>query len=136
MFRADWCTFGGVLCLNWLDVHVCDCRYLGNQLVDSDGIHISDNSGENTQPECQAYFGPFVRWTVVRRNMMAGLSLASKNATLPGQRPQCAGVSNRSPGGRWNSTDLVAEHDVFGCPAAGDPFGYAIANCTHCSVRL
>jgi hypothetical protein len=73
---------------------------------------------------------------------MTGISLAARNVTSPGAKPRCGSVSLRNPGGQFNSTDLVAEHDIFVCPkqdnthVGGILGGYTVVNCSHCSIRV
>jgi hypothetical protein len=93
--------------------------------------HHQLNGGVN-QNDCPAYEGAYIRWSVIRRNHLSGISLAQ----APQQR--CASISNSNP----NSTDLLSEHNVIGCPAGGVTvnangagLGWSDINCSHCVTR-
>ena len=109
-------------------------EFVGNSLVDSDGIALQDNGGPNGEPECKGFNGPYVRWAVVRRNRLAGISAAARNSTQSGQKPVCGGVSLRAKV-NWSSTDVVTEGQMLECPTEGKVLGYSLPNCSHCSVR-
>jgi hypothetical protein len=105
-------------------------EFYGNQLINSDGIILSDDNSDTTEPECAAFMGPWLRWNVVRRNNISGLSQASKsvNATSP----KCGAVQLRSPD--RVSTDIVIEDNGFSCPSPGvlPDHGVVVGNCQHC----
>jgi hypothetical protein len=111
-------------------------EYYGNQLTNSDGITLKDNP-DNHEWECTAYTGPWLRWAVVRRNRMAGISDAARN--LSATAPPCGFVGHFST--QHPSSDVVVEHNVFECPAPGvlpsnttSP-GVVLGLCTDCLVR-
>lgn len=108
---------------------------LGNTLVDSDGIVLSDNFDFKG---CY-YPGPWLRAAVVRRNAISGISDVARfqaNASNA-SAPRCGSVAQAaSPKGGPNSSDVVAEHQEFSCPPgmlAGG--GNNLTKCDHCLVR-
>eukprot|EP00045_Choanoeca_perplexa_P010870 m.112858 g.112858 ORF g.112858 m.112858 type:complete len:743 (+) comp15422_c0_seq1:1217-3445(+) len=105
-------------------------EFYGNTLVNSDGIILSDDNQNTTEPECAAFMGPWLRWNVVRRNAISGLSQASKSVNA--SSPSCGAVQLRSP--QRVSTDIVIEANGFTCPAPGvlPEHGVVVGNCQHC----
>ena len=103
----------------------------------SDGIALLDRQVDRQRPRvnqrnCPVYDGAYIRWCVVRRNHMSGISLAQ----LPARR--CASVTNNNP----NSTDLVSEHNVIECPSGGTTvnangvwINWTDIRCHHCVTR-
>lgn len=89
-------------------------EFVGNTQVRSDGIalldvpRISSKNGVN-QNDCPVYGGVYVRWSVIRRNSIAGISLAQS------REKRCGSVSNNNK----NSTDLISEHNIIDCPVGG-----------------
>ena len=111
-------------------------EFLGNTQVRSDGIALLDlqqhQRGNVNQRYCPVYSGAYIRWSLIRRNHMSGISLA--------QRPErrCASVTNSNQ----NSTDLLSEHNVIECPpggvtvnANGEWHAWTDINCSHCVTR-
>ena len=111
-------------------------EFTGNTMVRSDGIALLDQqhfgSGGVNQNNCPVYTGPYVRWSVIRRNKLSGISRA--------QQPQrrCASITNSNP----NSTDVLSEHNVIDCPkggvtvnANGASLPWTDVNCSHCVTR-
>ena len=111
-------------------------EFVNNSLVDSDGIDLADRSTPHPNyAACGGYSGPWVRWAVVRRNALSGVSLASINATLPGDRPACSNVSLVNGAAATPTTDVVAEHQSYRCPSRYEPGGTNVGACAHCVVR-
>ncbi len=114
----------------------CDPLSAGNTMVRSDGIALLDQQhfgshGVN-QNDCPAYEGAYIRWSVIRRNNLSGISRA--------QQPEnrCASITNSNP----NSTDVLSEHNVIDCPeggvtvnANGAKLPWTDINCSHCVTR-
>ena len=102
-------------------------EFLNNKLIDSDGITLKDNNQDNHEPQCAAFKGPWIRWSVVRRNSLSGYS----NVSAPNHA--CANltliISDQSAGG---STDVVAERTTFACPEGGFGGHYSMVGCEHC----
>ena len=111
-------------------------EFLGNRMVRSDGIALLDQQVERhggvNQANCPAYAGAYIRWAVVRRNQLSGISAA--------QRPQnrCASVTNSNR----NSSDLISEHNAIDCPAGGvtvnangEHLPWTNFSCLHCVTR-
>ena len=99
------------------------CQYEGNVFTASNGIGVRDG-GASSEPQCASYQGPWVRWQVARRNSFAGTS-----QSLP---DQCACVNATST----QSTDIIAEHNVFQCPQGKQlPGGGTNVNAQHSVVR-
>eukprot|EP00729_Bicosta_minor_P004002 gene4002-27673_t len=116
-------TLGGVIADNlFTDCNACYngpgpvwfTEFVGNTQVRSDGIalldvpRISSKNGVN-QNDCPVYGGVYVRWSVIRRNSIAGISLAQS------REKRCGSVSNNNK----NSTDLISEHNIIDCPVGG-----------------
>jgi hypothetical protein len=114
----------------------------------SDGISLRDSHMAPTGEAgaCAAFGGPWIRWSVIRKNALSGLSQASLSATAEtGEPPVCAAVSIFSSGyvyppkgGSESPSDVVAEQNVFECPASGaqNSSGYKLGNCQACVSRL
>ena len=110
-------------------------EFTGNSQVRSDGISLLDhqttNSGKGSQVHCAAYRGAYIRWAVMRRNTVAGISLSSRS------QMRCGSVSNSN----LNSTDLVSEHNVIECPEGGHVANadsgahWPGVKCSHCVER-
>ena len=67
-----------------------------NTMTNSDGISLRESfsAPDSEQGACAAYGGPWVRWSVIRGNHLAGISKAAWNeSTATNSRPYCAGVS-------------------------------------------
>ena len=85
------------------------------------------------------FHGPWLQWATVRRNRFAGVSELAKydarraNATAA----RCGALVLRAGTGRsgQNTTDLVAEHQVYSCPAGMLPGGTDVVGCDHCGLR-
>ena len=89
------------------------------------------------QANCPIYnpdtagLGAYIRWSVIRRNSMSGISLAQQ------QEKRCASVTNSNE----NSTDLLSEHNVIDCPEGGtivnanNPHKWPNISCLHCVTR-
>ena len=111
-------------------------EFTGNTQVRSDGIALLDqqvirHDGVN-QNNCPIYDGAYIRWSLIRRNHMSGISLAQQ----PEQR--CASVTNSNR----NSTDLLSEHNAIDCPPGGVTVNangvwhkWTDINCSHCVTR-
>ena len=119
-------------------------EYRGNSMQASDGVGIRD-SYSVAEPQCAAYGGPWVAWSVVRANAFGGISLASKNISAMaggGARPRCAAVQVFGSGthghGFGTTSDIVGERNVFDCPPQGNASsaGYKFSQCEHCLQRL
>ena len=113
-----------------------------NVMTRSDGISLRDSylSKGGEGGACAAFGGPWVRWSVIRANIMSGISQASLNESLKNKvQPACAAVSifaTGYPEGQ-GSSDIVAEQNVFECPATGlqNSSGYHMGNCQACVRR-
>lgn len=115
-----------------------------NVMTRSDGISIRDSymskTGENGA--CATYGGPWVRWSVIRSNTLSGISQASLNESeKTHSAPSCAAVSLFHSGptaGNELTSDIVAEQNVFECPASGlqNSSGYHLDGCQACVTRL
>ena len=122
------------LCYKGAPGQIVFMEVLGNTLIDSDGIVISDNFDVKG---C-FYPGPWVRGAVVRRNTIAGISfLARFQANMSNaSAPRCGAVVQAAARGGPNSSDLVAEHQDFHCPPGMlDGGGNNLSACDHCLVR-
>ncbi len=109
-------------------------EFVGNTFTNSDGLDLRDGGGNYFA--CGGYQGPWVRWSVVRRNALSGVSLASKNATAPGEIASCAGVSVHNGHPKQKSLDVVVEHTALSCPREYSAGTVDLgANCAHCVVR-
>ena len=109
-------------------------EFVHNRLTDSDGINLRDGGGSYFA--CGGYQGPWVRWSILRRNTLSGVSLASVNATLPGDVPSCAGVTVVNSHVAMSTTDVVAEHQTYACPASYHPATTKLGEaCAHCVER-
>ena len=113
-------------------------EFTGNTQVRSDGIglldhqHIHGSSAGGNQADCPVYTGAYVRWSVLRRNRVSGISLAQTAAR------RCGSISNSNK----NSTDLLSEHNVVSCPAGGHTvnangpgLNWTDISCLHCLTR-
>lgn len=106
-------------------------------MENSDGIGLSDGSGPSNEWQCAAYVGPWIRWSVVRSNTLTGVSDAARNVSAStGKLPTCASVnlySNKA----YPSTAIVAEQNVFACPAGAqqNSSGYHLGPCEGCIER-
>ena len=110
-------------------------EFYGNSLDQSDGITLKDNP-DNHEPQCQAFTGPWIRWAVVRRNAIAGVSEAQRSVNAT--QPMCGFVNHMST--QHASTDIVVEHNAFACPRYGtlpatNGTGVVFGLCDHCLVR-
>ena len=114
----------------------------GKQRWDQPRKHAAPTDGD--AGACQAigrggYGGnvSWVRWAVVRRNTISGISAASlaANATSP----VCGNVGVRGgDNGKMASTDVIAEHNLLSCLAPRVPLwgaGGNVYDCTHCVTR-
>ena len=126
-------------------------EFVGNRMHRSDGITLLE--GLDPQQRCPAYgldkpgsMGPWIRWVVIRRNVIAGVSANSARCLKSSANcePNTCGavVTNWATThahiqGNSTSTDVVAEHNEFDCPAGavlpGD--GGYVMQCPHCVVR-
>ena len=81
----------------------------------------------------------WVRWVVLRGNAISGVSLAAQNATRPAGQPAGCGsvVVNDAVANRpQHTSDVVAEHQTYGCPAGFLPGGTNLTSrCDHCRTR-
>jgi hypothetical protein len=111
-------------------------EFTGNDMIRSDGISLLDNQINPAHPPsyikaCPSYFGHYIRWSVIRRNHISGVSVEAA-----GER-RCGAVSNTNK----HSTDLMSEHNHIDCPAgahvgnAFDSAKWANISCTHCVDR-
>merc|ERR1712232_22025 len=115
-------------------------EFLDNQLYASDGIGLLDKSSTTPGqklPRYGGFGGPWLRWLVLRGNSLSGISLAAINATAPGEKPVCAGITLTNTGSHAvpsrKSTDIVAEQQRFSCPPEGKPVGVDFGHyCEHC----
>jgi hypothetical protein len=110
-------------------------EFTGNTQVRSDGIALGDafyTHGGVNQNKCPAFEGPYIRWSMIRRNSISGISVAQTPAG------HCGSVSNSD----HRSTDLFSEHNSISCPAGGSVVNAAGADlwpnitCSHCLTRL
>eukprot|EP00756_Hemistasia_phaeocysticola_P053707 Hpha_TRINITY_DN29665_c0_g1::TRINITY_DN29665_c0_g1_i1::g.165290::m.165290 len=110
-------------------------EFVNNTLIESDGINLRD--GGANYLACGGYTGPWIRWSVIRRNSLSGVSLASINTTLPGERTACSSVVLLTRADRqFNTTDVVAEHQAYDCPSQYAPGGTDLGEtCGHCVER-
>ena len=153
------------LCLCWLQFVDAGCcvqgagqvfftEFLGNRMVNSDGIVLrndarSNYSGVGAGSACTVagrggYGGntSWMRWSAVRRNRIGGISAASFVANS--SAPACGSIALQDSyaGGEdvglVAATDIVAEHNVVACPTPGRPsggHGVELEGCAHCVVR-
>ena len=113
-------------------------EFFRNTMENSDGIGLSDGSGPTKEWQCAAYVGPWIRWTVVRSNTIAGISDAARNVSAAtGKLPACGAVTLMS-NGDYPSTAVVAEQNVFHCPpeAQQNSSGYHFGPCAGCVERV
>jgi len=126
------------LCYKGAPGQVFYTEFLGNTLEESDGITLVDNFGNTQMNDCAQrgwFSGPWVQWIVLRRNSFAGVSqLARHDAKQAGTTPRCGAVVQRAFK-IGNTTDLVAEHQQFSCPAGALKGGYDVVGCDHCAIR-
>lgn len=111
-------------------------EFTGNTMVRSDGISLLDNQINPAHlpryiAACPIYRGHYIRWSVVRRNTISGVSVEAAGAR------RCGAVSNSNK----QSTDLVSERNHFHCPS-GAHIGNALnqakwanISCSHCTDR-
>jgi hypothetical protein len=112
-------------------------EFRGNVMVRSDGISLRDsyNTGER---ECAKFGGPWVRWAVIRGNDISGISKASFNATMPGNKPNCGAITVFGTASKVDpadsTSDIVAEGNRFSCPPGGNQtsVGDSLMQCSHC----
>jgi hypothetical protein len=95
-------------------------EYTGNTMDRSNGITFRDG----ISPKCAgSYEGPYVRWQMIRRNSIGGVSRSN---------PGCGTINATFSG----SSDIVAESNSFECPPGVDlPGGGVNIECTHCVVH-
>ena len=81
---------------------------------------------------------PWLQWTSVRRNSFSGVSeLAKFDANQSKTTPRCGALLLRAGTGKSgvNTTDLVAEAQVFECPPGMQEGGNDVVGCDHCTVK-
>jgi hypothetical protein len=131
-------------------------EWIGNVLSNSDGISVVGLSTPIKLPPPQLHERvKWVRWAVLRRNNISGVSQAAlaivKNHSLgpPGYdttKPQCGSVQARGDGQMIcmsqpncnNISDLVVERNHVECPAGAilpAPGGQVVTGCQHCDVN-
>ena len=113
-------------------------EFLGNNLTDSDGIAFVDNWHNTQLNDCAhrgEFPGPWIQWSVVRRNTMAGVSdLARHDANASGVPVRCASFALRAAPSA-NTSDLVAEHQTFRCESGAVAGSYDVSGCDHCTIK-
>lgn len=106
-----------------------------NSMVESDGVTLIDNFDNRKMNDCAArgwWGGPWIRWVAIKHNRFAGVSRAARYvANASKTTPRCATVTIRAAPSA-NTTDVVAERQVFGCPTGMRPGGYDVVGCEHC----
>ena len=126
----------GALCYKGAPGQVFFTEYLGNTMVDSDGMVLTDNFDNDQMNDCgsRGWFpGPWIQWATSRRNSFSGVSeLARYDANKT--TPRCGAFILRAMKG-YNSTDVIAEDTSFDCPAGMLPGGYDVVGCSHCTIR-
>ena len=127
----------GALCYKGAPGQVFFTEYLGNTMIDSDGMALVDNYDNTQMNDCagRGWFpGPWIQWATSRRNHFSGVSKLAKydaNGTTP---PRCGAFVQRAMKG-YNSTDVIAEKTTFECPPGNEAGGYDVQSCSHCSIR-
>ena len=95
-----------------------------------------DNAQVTTEPQCRTFHGPWIRWSVVRRNTIDGISEAARNTTTNAtQLPPCGQIVQSNVNEGFPSTDIVLEANSVHCPAGGQlPGGNTtvLTACDHC----
>lgn len=128
----------GALCYKGAPGQVFFTEYLGNTMIDSDGMALVDNFDNTQMNDCASrgwFPGPWIQWATSRRNSFSGISaLAKYDANATKSTPRCGAFVLRAMKG-YNSTDVIAEDTTFGCPAGMLPGGYDVVGCTHCAIR-
>ena len=115
-------------------------EFYNNTMVDSDGIVFIDNWHNMQANDCAAngwFAGPWIQWSVVRRNSFSGVSLLARHdANASKGLARCGRFALRAER-HANTSDLVAEHQEFCCEDGAQPGGYDIdpRGCDHCSIR-
>jgi hypothetical protein len=95
----DGAMTGFGLCFGGMPQPLFYAEYTGKALNSSNGISLHDDEDHE---KCGAsYPGPYVRWQVVRNNSVAGVAASNR------------GTVNATNG---NTTDIVAERNIFDCP--------------------
>lgn len=79
--------------------------YLGNTLLRSNGIDLTDDVPE--QGQCSTWPGPFVRWAAIRGNAIGGLAASSPTV--------CGAITAANPA----TSDVLVERNTFDCPPGG-----------------
>lgn len=113
-------------------------EFYNNTLETSGGITLSDAGGPTPEWECKGYVGPWIRFSVMRSNVLSGISEAVHNrSTTPGHKPACAATHVDSRLG-YASRAVVAEQSISSCPLEGNASsgGYQIGPCHGCMTRL
>jgi len=93
--------------------------------------HLQTVIAGGNQRNCPVFDGAYIRWSVMRRNAISGISLSSAG------EHRCGTVSNTNA----NSTDLLSEHNIITCPPGGrvrnamNWVAWNDINCSHCVTR-
>jgi hypothetical protein len=103
-------------------------EFTGNTMVRSDGISLLDHIIDPLHPpryiaKCPIYRGHYIRWAVMRRNRISGISVEAASER------RCGGVGNSNKA----STDILSEHNHIDCPEGGH--NVANVSCFHCLDR-
>ena len=114
-------------------------EFRANTMDSSDGISLADGfeHSSNAEWQCRGYRGPWVAWSTIRNNTLAGISDAARNISA-GSAPMCAAVTVFGGGSRPTgyTSDVVAEQNVFRCPPEGNSsIKYHLMDCQHCTQR-
>ena len=108
-----------------------------NTMVESNGLTLLDNFNNNKMNDCAAkgwWAGPWIRWAALKHNAFSGVSKAARYvANQTKTTPRCATVTVRAAM-HANTTDILAERQVFGCPDGMLPGGYDVVGCEHCKI--
>jgi hypothetical protein len=127
----------GALCYKGAPGQVFFTEYLGNIMVDSDGMALVDNYDNTQMNDCAArgwFPGPWIQWATSRRNHFSGVSKLAKHDANGTTLPRCGAFVQRAMKG-YNSTDVIAERTTFECPPSNEAGGYDVQGCSHCSIR-
>ena len=120
-------------------------EFYRNTLFASDGIALNDGAGPTGGPhgtghpewQCASYFGPWIRWSVIRANTLGGISVSAKKLSGKTKTPLvCASVRLLSDAA-LPSSGVVAEQNSFQCPPQGNQSsaGYSLGPCDGCVER-
>jgi hypothetical protein len=120
-------------------------EFYRNTLFASGGIALNDGAGPTGGPhgtghvewQCASYFGPWIRWSVVRSNVLGGISVSAMNVSgETNTLPVCASVRLLSDPA-LPSSGVVTEQNSFQCPPQGNQSsaGYILGPCDGCVER-